>query len=473
MFPYIIKVTLIWSILLCLYEWLYKHNPAFLVNRIYLFVAIAAGLLLPLFSWHIPFMANNTPAVTAFNNGIQNIGAATEASPQQANTAGSATPVNWYGILLWVYLAGVLVFALMSIREIILILRTAIYGQYKTIDGHKIFSSKHSHAPFSFMGWIFISNPELYSATELSYILVHEDAHNNRKHWLDMILMQIVFVVLWFHPLVWRFRYLLKLTHEFEADRVAANDNTYEYGTFLLQQTLLKGTPVIAHSFHFSPIKNRITMLTNTRKNTTWKYALALPALLVCTMVFAKSVTSHQRVRVGDKTTFMEKTFLWSKSMTDSITIEDPKTHETRMMVMHSPQQIYMADRDSVFFAGTLAVPPQFRNNNRNFSEYLTEQFKQQIKDKLEQFSQIAINNVVVDRDGKIIYYDIMYMPRKPLPQGAPEPKGTPAIEDVIAKIIDESPQWSPGAINGKSVASYMEQGGQIKLNSFSLQYTK
>lgn len=473
MFTWLIKVTFIWSILLCLYEWLYKSNPAFLVNRLYLFVALAAGLLLPLISWHLPFMGHDYPGVTAINNGIQSLNAVAETSSHQANTGGSALTVNWYSILIWIYLAGVVFFALTSMREIALILRTAIYGHYKTVEGHKIFSSNHNHAPFSFMGWIFISNPEQYSATELNYILVHEDAHNNRKHWLDMILMQIVFVVFWFHPLVWRFRYVLKLTHEFEADRIAAQDNTYEYGTFLLQQTLLKGTPGFAHSFHFSPIKNRITMLTNNRKNTAWKYTLVIPVLLVCTMVFAKSGASYQRVRVGDKTTFLERTFLWSKSIADTIVVENPATGKNSVLVMNKPSEIYMADKDSVFSSGILAVPPQFRSNNRNFTEYITEQFKQQIKDKPDNLSQIGITNLVVDAEGKIIYYDIVYMPRKPLPQGAPGPIGTPAVEEAIAKIIDESPRWAPGAINGRNVASFIEQGGQIKLNSFSLQYTK
>jgi hypothetical protein len=372
MISYLIKVTVIWTIFLCLYEWLSKRNPSFTLNRIYLFGVLAAGLILPLTTLDIPLFHNKISGVTAINNGIRNLDPAT--TTQQIGDAERA--VDWYGIIKWLYIAGVISLAVMSFREVVLILRTAIYGQFKVVNGHRIFSSTKNHAPFSFMGWIFIAHPEQYTDEELHYILRHEDGHNSRKHWLDMILMQIVFIAFWFHPLIWRFRHLLKLTHEFEADKIAADDNAYDYGHFLLQQTLLKGTPSIAHSFHFSPIKNRITMLTNTKKNS-WKYTLAIPVLLTCTFVFAKSAPDNQRVRLEDVTTFRGHRFYWDKAIVDSMQIMDLTTKETTWVFQNKESAIYRMDNDSVYAnENRLITQAQFRYNGQQFYEYLESKFK-------------------------------------------------------------------------------------------------
>jgi hypothetical protein len=342
---------------------------------------------------------------------------------------------------------------ILCIREVVLILRKAIYGHFKTINGHRIFSNKHVHAPFSFMGWVFISNPEDYSEQELNYILKHEDAHNRRKHWLDMILMQLVFIVFWFHPLVWRYRYLLKLTHEYEADHIAAESDTYTYGHFLLRQTLLKGTPAIAHSFHFSPIKNRIAMLTSFRKNNKWKYALALPVLLGCTMLFAKSTDNNQRVRVGDVTTYKGHRFYWEKDGIDSIQVMDPTTRETTWIVTKREGKIYKMDNDSVYSnEDEMIIQTQFRSNNQGFHEYLHNKFISVFPKIPDSIVAIGVSNIVIDEKGRVSYYDMRCRTKGNVYDLSLADSPFAQYGKTIERMINESPDWLPAIYKGKNI---------------------
>lgn len=447
MISYLIKVTIIWAIFLCLYEWLFRRNPSFTLNRFYLFGALVAGLIVPLIALDIPLFQNKVSGIAAISNGIQNFDPTVTTSAQQVDN--TTRTINWYGVIKWLYIVGAALFALMSFREVILIIRTAIYGRFITVQGHKIFSSEKRHAPFSFMGWIFISHPEQYTDQELNYILNHEDAHNSHKHWLDAILMQLIIIIFWFHPLVWRFRQMVKLMHEYEADHMAAVDNAYDYGHFLLQQTLLKGTPGIAHSFHFSPIKNRITMLTNSNKKNSWRYLFAIPVLLTCTFVFAKSNPSSQRVRLENVTTYNGHRFYWEEDMVDSIQVMDVITRETTWVVTNLRGRISKMDKDSVYAQEELGIrKAQFKHENKDFQEYITSRFKSQFPGLPDSISNISVMNVVIDEAGAVVYYDIRCYTGKNYDLtlvGSPLALYGKAIE----KIIDESPKWSSAMSNG------------------------
>ena len=447
MTDYLLKVTLIWALMLGLYELLYRKSTAFTLNRLYLFFALFAGVLLPLIPLPVP--SGNASGLVEVNRNMQHLDRAVLPT---AAPGTEAAGIDVGTLLIWLYCAGALITLVISLREVVLILRTAVYGQYTTISGYKIFSSNRPHAPFSFMGWVFIAGPSLYDEKGLQYIFRHEEAHNQHWHWFDMMLMQLFFIVFWFHPLIWRFRYLLKLNHEYEADHYASGNNAYEYGHFLLQQTLLKGTPIIAHSFHFSPIKNRIFMLTQKRKSASWKYVIVVPALLTCSLLFAKSEVTSQRVRVGDKTTYNGHEFLWQKEALDSILLEDPVTGKTLTRVARRAGAIYRMDGDSVYDnESEKIVPAQFRYKNEDLRGYILRNLNKAttIPDSVK---MISLTNMVIDESGKLVYYDIdcitdankytLSDPASPLH----------SYGKLIEHIIAESPAWVPAAFNGREV---------------------
>jgi len=475
MAAYLIKVTLIWALLLILYEALYRKSRAFTLNRLYLLLALLAGALLPL----VPISLGGGTAsgggriLLVLEERVQKAGS-TLATMQEHQPGHN--PFRYELLLAGLYSAGALVMLALSLKEVVLILRKAVYGNYEIVAGHRLFNTGRIHAPFSFMGWIFIGNARQYEARELNFILVHEDAHNRRKHWLDMIILQLFTTLFWFHPLVWRIRHLLRLEHEYEADALAAGDDAYHYGHFLLQQALLKGTPSIAHSFHYAPIKNRIAMLTNPKPgNARWKYLAVIPAVLCCTLLMARSAASNDRIKTGNKVTFKGNDFYWSSPVVDSIEVMDPIAGKTLIVANEQPPAIVKMNKDSVYNDEMLnksisGVGPQFRYQQQSIHDYLKQRFGELVKQIPDSLSRIQVDNIVLDEKGRVVYYDITATYVRAKDKSKPDDlyfssaeQNSPRHLEVMDKILSESPAWMPGIINGKAVPVFLSTGALIE----------
>ncbi len=69
---------------------------------------------------------------------------------------------------------------------------------------------------FSFWKWVHI--PKKHKDNRA--ILLHEMAHNQSKHSIDTLLIEVMKVVAWFNPMVYLIDKELKLVHEFEVDHI-------------------------------------------------------------------------------------------------------------------------------------------------------------------------------------------------------------------------------------------------------------
>lgn len=466
---YLIKATLIWSILLLVYEAFLKNSGRYLANRLWLCGGLLLGALLPLVRSAPAYVANSR---IVRSEAVQWVtGEMTAAGPAPA--ASGTAPVLWMQLIIGLYVSGVLVVFITSLREVGIILKHAVYGRFTTISGSKVFFTERRTAPYSFMGWVFISTHTPYKAEELDFVLAHEAAHNRQRHWLDLLLIQCIYMLFWFHPLVWRSRFLLRLQHEYEADELAARGDAYTYGHFLLQQTLLKGTPFVAHSFHFSPIKNRIYMLTKDRKtHSGWKYLLAIPAIFSCTFLMAQATHKEERVRTGDKTVYQGNAFYWSKTVSDTLIIEDPVTGEQRTMVQPQEPQIIRMNREPVIDNKSAAVPAQFRNGNKNYGEYLKDRLTSRGDNIPDSIGQIQVNKIVLSKEGRIVYYELLFLNAKPT--AGSYYTYHPSLSPILEQIIADGPDWLPASKDGSAVPAFVERGGAIMLKpiSFTFQST-
>jgi hypothetical protein len=452
MISYILKVTLVWTILLITYELLYKNSGRFTTNRLYLLCSLLTGLLRPLVKIPWP-LAAATPQDTINRIG-HTVGAAWNATPDSTRvTELVESTFNWNNLFMGIYLtiaAGIL---LVACIELLNILRKAVYGTYISLNSYKIFETGRKHAPFSFMGWIFIGHKEAYTAEGLLYILEHESAHNRRRHWLDILLMQVLCVVCWFHPLVWRYRFLLKMQHEYEADRIAAGSDAYGYGHFLLEQTLLRGTPSIAHSFHFSPVKNRINMLSRSKVHHQWKYAAIIPVLALCSIVMAASTPNLSKTKSGSTTFFKGNRFVWKERPDKDYVVSIFGSEEKYVRSMPQQPIIVTMNGDSVYYAGQSDLtPPQYRAGNQAFSTAITAAFKKAAPNAPDSIELISIFNLVIDKTGRLVYYDLNYQCTNSWMNSS-----IPFWDEKVDQVIESMPLWLPALKDGEAVASFVD----------------
>jgi len=105
-------------------------------------------------------------------------------------------------------------------------------------------------------------------------VLRHEHAHAREWHSLDIMLVQIARIFNWFNPFVYAMERSFKLQHEYQADKMAADQNQVAYAELLLATAM--NVPVHSLNNQFinpSLLKSRIMMLL---KNKTPKKNLAL-----------------------------------------------------------------------------------------------------------------------------------------------------------------------------------------------------
>ena len=125
----------------------------------------------------------------------------------------------------------------------------------------KLVRTPEYSASFSFFSFVFV-NPST-SDIEMKEILNHESGHIQKRHWFDLLLVELLRILQWFNPFAWVYAHLVRQNHEYLADEMALQrtSNPAIYRAALLNQML--GVPVIslANSFSYSLNKKRFKMM--------------------------------------------------------------------------------------------------------------------------------------------------------------------------------------------------------------------
>ncbi len=256
-----------------------KRTTFFTINRIYLVSGLLLSFILPLYTGFItipvyaqrdlPFME---PIITK-----------TESIISLASQP--AWSLNFVALLIIFYLAGI------SIRLIILtfsiagILKLKYQGEILAYRNITVVKTNTS-VPFSFFNNVFLPK-DLNDAG----ILEHEAAHVRQDHWIDLVIVELVSIILWFNPVMIAYKRSLKQQHEYLADQSAIK-NGIDMGEYLMsikQQIELAVPAPLISEFYFQSIKNRINMLTKERTSVYGlaTYTMVLPIIIFLLVAFA------------------------------------------------------------------------------------------------------------------------------------------------------------------------------------------
>ncbi len=301
MLSYLTDATLFWAVSLLCYVLFFRKTTFHGWNRAVLLITLLAGFLLPF--WPQPAAQTASQIPVYIQMPVTRLSAAkTEAI---AEISASVKPV--FSFSLWtVYYAGCALAALFYVRAATLLFRIIHKARKREISGKSIYETGIVHTPFSFFGKTFLTDASRYAPVDLQLILEHEARHGAFRHSADVVVLAALRIVLWFHPFIYLYDYFLKQVHEFQADAFA-RDQVRPYGYLLLQEATSNPFPLV-HSFHHSPLKSRIVMLT---KNTTpallkIAYLLLIPALLLTVEACKKKepVTGFQTLSFPGDTVF-------------------------------------------------------------------------------------------------------------------------------------------------------------------------
>jgi beta-lactamase regulating signal transducer with metallopeptidase domain len=494
MLQYFINTSLIWLACLLVYELLLRKERFHQYNRIYLLASLAAGLLLPAANLNT-LMATNTdvlrqPAqkVYEIKKQVYQPSVPISAPPARIsqNTQASASPdQNMPALmLLWIYLAGVIAGLVLVARELFKLGRLYAAGSKTKELSCAIIETGKAHCPFSFFNIVFVGNRSDYSPEQWTLLLTHEKEHGRQLHSLDNLLMIALRIAFWFHPLPYIYYRRLRIVHEYQADNVAAA-NPAVYGAFLLEQSMLRGAPILTHSFNYSPIKNRIAMLTGskTTRARLLKYLTVIPLslglILFCTQVsFSGEASTKMSITHfnGNEITMekynaypswyydvleKQKTVFLYTPQPDSIPFKDWRTGAVTMIAVREQTRPATINGKPVFSDDPLYklahpevayVKPMFRGPKNDLDQYLFSSLHDELNKLPDGVYILQVNNLVVDQTGSIAYYEAKGI--------LPDSDDTPVIDDnlksaineKLSQLLDSHLKFKPASRNGEPV---------------------
>ena len=195
--------------------------------------------------------------------------------------------------------------------------------------------------PHTFFSYIFLNKTQ-FEANEIpKSVLLHEAAHAKQKHSLDVLIVELLQIVLWFHPLVYAAKRSIKLNHEFLADRSVVNNGIQPslYQHILLAFSSQAFTPQLANPIVYSStrltlfgktftfgrsavgqVKKRISVMKKqtSKKSIVLRSLLLLPMLAILLVGFSET----EQVAIPIASTGLEAPIIIAGDLQISLTTE-------------------------------------------------------------------------------------------------------------------------------------------------------
>ena len=310
---YILKSAVCLSLFYLFYRLLLSKETFHRFNRIALLGILFLSLL-------IPFIEVTTAHQTELSQTVltveQLLMVAEAMDPAEVTVAQpKELSISWVQVLLLFYLVGIIFFAcrnLYSLSRLLLLIKS---GKQERLEGGvRLIVLEREVAPFSWMRYIVISRKDLEE--DGREILIHEMAHIQNRHSIDLLVADICIFFQWFNPGIWLLKQELQNIHEYEADETVINEgiDAKDYQLLLIKKAVGTRLYSMANSFNHSKLKKRITMMLKEKSNP-WarlKYLYVLPLAAIAVTAFARPEISEKveeisAVKVNDLAEIVEK----------------------------------------------------------------------------------------------------------------------------------------------------------------------
>jgi|WetSurSiteA1Bulk_404760.scaffolds.fasta_scaffold10809_2 TonB family protein len=280
---YLLK-SVIWLTGIALIYFLFLRNERyFRLKRYYLVAGILISFIFPLFTFHYQV---EIPAPEMTFQGIVPSDSGTISAVQRV-IENKYFDISYFFLLL--YLAGIVFFVLKSVRNTNMLLKAIKKAKIDHINKIKLVRTPEFSGSFSFFNYVFI-NPSI-DEKELDIIINHELVHVNEKHWVDLILVEMLRLVQWVNPFVWVYARFIKQNHEYIADEISLKKITNQaiYKAVLVNQLLDSRVINLTNSFYYSLNKKRFDMMRViiTSPYRKLKILLVLPVVAIVFYAFA------------------------------------------------------------------------------------------------------------------------------------------------------------------------------------------
>jgi TonB family protein len=426
---FLLKSTISISLLYLFFRLLMRKESFFKLSRMTLLFIVLTSTIIPFITLPQPIYSGLPIKVAPFfqNNAIiektaQPIGipAAINSTEPSSDTL-QPIVISTKTILLVVYLAGVFISLLLLFFRISSVLLLFRKSRKTVLNGIRIMIVNDDIPAFSFKRHILISQQDY--ETNSKAILTHELSHINQGHFYDLFLMEMVKIIYWFNPLVYRIDSDMKEIHEFQADEHTLNSgiDATKYQLLIIQKCVGHKQFALANSFNHCQIKNRITMINKTKTNKAWcwKVATFLPLLALLLMAFGKrGEIVPEKIMLPEK--ILAQTLNFQK--------QDSTSHNMFTDKVTGKTAFVLAD-----------VMPRYPGGDHELLNFISRNIQYPEKALAEKIEGKVIIRFIVTKEGKTDNVTVI--------------KGIHTLLDAESvRIANMLTGWKPGMNNGKAV---------------------
>lgn len=291
MITFVIKSAICLIILYGFYHLFLRNVKVFDFNRYYLLFSLIFAIATPLITIRFSLNLPINPNVQEFSN--------VAGSLIQADKI-TVEPIHYFTV------QNVVVFLYLIVTFILLLRFTFnIYKIIQQIRAGSIINSNKTHIvlienktlPYSFFKYIFVNRSDYENGKIEKELIIHEQVHCLQYHSVDILIIELVKIVLWFNPLLWLFQKAIKLNHEFLADnKVLSTHSLNDYQNTLINLVFRNNSTYLASNFNYSLTKKRLIMMTkNKSKYVGYKIAM-VPILAALVFYFISCSKESENV---------------------------------------------------------------------------------------------------------------------------------------------------------------------------------
>lgn len=279
---YFVQVSVCITIFYFLYQVLFKNTTFYLLNRFYLLTCLAIAFVIP--------VSSTSVVPVDYHNFTSDLKAVSVIGDLQhtSNVSIANSPSISYSLVLILYWIGFVYYTFRLVHSLTSVLRLSRANSFEL--EHNVFYTD-ANEPYSFFNRIFLPKGGVDPL-----ILEHEKAHVAQYHWIDLLLLEIVGVLLWFNPIMIFYRRSLKIQHEYAADDYALRKatSTETYLDCIVRHLYANSFPGPVSNFYSKHIKQRIFMMTKQKTSFSFAavYILIAPVLCLLLIAFSKAHVS-------------------------------------------------------------------------------------------------------------------------------------------------------------------------------------
>ena len=299
---HLLPITVAIAVLWLVYRLLFVNSNRLKFNRIFLLVAMLFSLALPLIG---PLMSTSAPQVAVMKDNfvkgfllneitITPDGVQPMTTPEIVLETASRPHFTLWQVFAGIYLIGVGVMTLLFLiklgKLIVLIARSP---KEKREDYTAVFTGKEQGS-FSFLRYAIFPNKEVSED-----IVRHEQSHIAHHHSADILFAELMMILQWFNPFIYRYKKELQSIHEYQADRdvVATGVDKKDYMMLILQQCTAADFSGMSNNFSLKKKKKRIKMITKNEKakGLWWRLLATLPVLAILMIANTRVAAQEQQ----------------------------------------------------------------------------------------------------------------------------------------------------------------------------------